>query len=76
LAILTKISTAFENSISEYLHFQSLCATENGGASCPAGKQPMQVVWHDDVRQAVYGPPFLLVAHGLHQDSPDRQLGE
>jgi hypothetical protein len=37
LAILTKISTAFENSISEYLHFQPLVVTENGGASCPAG---------------------------------------
>jgi hypothetical protein len=37
LAILAKISTAFENAISECLHFQLLNAIENGGASCPAG---------------------------------------
>jgi len=37
LAILAKISTAFENAISECLHFQLPEATENGGASCPAG---------------------------------------
>jgi hypothetical protein len=33
LAILAKISTAFENAVSKCLHFLSLAATENGGAS-------------------------------------------
>jgi hypothetical protein len=33
MAILAMISTAFENAISESLHFQSLAATENGGTS-------------------------------------------
>jgi hypothetical protein len=36
LAILAKISKAFENPISECPHFQSLNATEDGGASYPA----------------------------------------
>jgi len=33
LVIPTKISTAFENAISEYLHFQLVEETKNGGAS-------------------------------------------
>jgi hypothetical protein len=37
MAILPIISTAFENAVSERLHFQSLSAPENGGASYPAG---------------------------------------
>jgi hypothetical protein len=37
LAILTKISTAFENAVSKSHHFQPLAATENDGASCTAG---------------------------------------
>jgi hypothetical protein len=37
LAILAKISTAFENAIFKCLHFQLVGETENGRASCPAG---------------------------------------
>jgi DNA polymerase/3'-5' exonuclease PolX len=37
LAILAKIGPAFENAISEYLHFQSVKETEAGGASYPEG---------------------------------------
>jgi hypothetical protein len=34
--VLAKIGTAFENAISDRLHFQPLSATEHGGASCLA----------------------------------------
>jgi hypothetical protein len=44
MAILTIISTAFENAVSERLHFQSLIATENGGASCPAANAELNSV--------------------------------
>ena len=33
--------TAFENAISECLHFPPPEAAENGGASCPARTMPM-----------------------------------
>jgi hypothetical protein len=39
MAILAMISTAFENAISESLHFHSLSATENGGTSVCRGKR-------------------------------------
>jgi hypothetical protein len=39
MAILTTISTALENAISESLHFQSLAATENEGTSVCHGKR-------------------------------------
>jgi hypothetical protein len=38
LAILTKTSTAFENAVSECLHFHALLAPENGGTSMCRGK--------------------------------------
>jgi hypothetical protein len=38
IANLAKISTVFENAISESLHFQSLKATENGGTPLCCGK--------------------------------------
>jgi len=37
MAVLAIISAAFENAVSERLHFQARMAPENGGASCPAG---------------------------------------
>jgi hypothetical protein len=39
MAILAMNSTAFENAISESVHFQSLEATENSGISLCRGKR-------------------------------------
>jgi hypothetical protein len=39
MAILAMISTAFENAISESLHFQRFAAAENGGTSVCRGKR-------------------------------------
>jgi hypothetical protein len=39
MAILAMISTAFENAISESLHFQRVAAAENGGTSMCRGKR-------------------------------------
>jgi hypothetical protein len=38
---LANTGTAFENAISECLHFPPLEAAEHGGASCPARTMPM-----------------------------------